>query len=67
MVNQAPRATPFSTTVVVGSSNSVLAQSPQTVNKSTYSFAGWSDGGAQSHIIVAPATNATYTASYRKI
>jgi hypothetical protein len=36
------------------------------VNRSTYNFISWSDGGAQSHTIVAPATNTTYTATYRK-
>jgi glucose/arabinose dehydrogenase/PKD repeat protein len=65
-VNASAQATPFSTTVVVGSANSVSAPSPQTVNRSTYNFLSWSDGGAQSHTIVAPATNTTYTATYRK-
>jgi glucose/arabinose dehydrogenase len=63
-VNSTARSAPFSTTVVVGSNNSVSAPSPQTVNDSTYSFSSWSDGGAQSHTIVAPATNTTYTANY---
>ena len=65
-VNSTAQATPFSTTVVVGSNNSVSAPSPQTVNRSTYNFTSWSDGGAQSHTIVAPAANTTYTATYRK-
>jgi glucose/arabinose dehydrogenase len=65
-VNSTAQATPFSTTVVVGSNNSVSAPSPQTVNHSTYNFSSWSDGGAQSHVIVAPAANTTYTATYRK-
>jgi glucose/arabinose dehydrogenase len=65
-VNATAQTTPFSTTVVVRSTNSVSAPSPQTVNRSTYSFISWSDGGAQSHTIVAPATNTTYTATYRK-
>jgi hypothetical protein len=66
VLNETSQATPFSTTVVVGSANTVSAPSPQMVNNSTYYFIGWSDGGAQSHTIVAPAANATYTASYRK-
>jgi hypothetical protein len=65
-VNSTAQATPFSTTVVVGSNNSVSAPSPQTSNRSTYFFSSWSDGGAQSHIIVAPTSNTTYTATYRK-
>jgi len=64
--NSTALAAPFSTTVVVGSNNSVSAPSPQMVNGSTYSFASWSDGGAQSHTIVAPATNTTYTANYNQ-
>ena len=65
-VNSTATTAPFSTTVVVGSSNSVSAPSPQTVNHATYYFSSWSDGGAQSHVIVAPATGTTYTATYRK-
>jgi hypothetical protein len=66
VVNEAPRSTPFSVTVVVGSANSVSAPSPQPFNKSTYFFTSWSDGGPQSHTITAPALNTTYTATYRK-
>jgi glucose/arabinose dehydrogenase len=66
VVNEAPRTTPFSVTVVVGSANSVSAPSPQQFNKSTYNFTSWSDGGPQSHTITAPAVNTTYTAVYRK-
>jgi PKD repeat protein len=66
VVNEAPSATPFSVTVVVGSANSVSAPSPQQFNKSTYNFVSWSDGGAISHTITAPAVNTTYTATYRK-
>jgi glucose/arabinose dehydrogenase len=66
VVNEAPRTTPFSVTVVVGSANSVSAPSPQIFKKFTYSFTSWSDGGAQSHTITAPAVNTTYTATYRK-
>jgi glucose/arabinose dehydrogenase len=66
VVNEAPRTTPFSVTVVVGSANSVSAPSPQTFKRSTYFFASWSDGGPQSHTITAPAVNTTYTATYRK-
>src|SRR5207247_1846911 len=65
-VNEAQVTTPFSITVVVGSNNSVSAPSPQAFNKSTYNFISWSDGGPQSHTIIAPAVNTTYTATYRK-
>jgi glucose/arabinose dehydrogenase/PKD repeat protein len=66
VVNEAPRTTPFSVTVVVGSANSVSAPSPQAFKRSTYFFTSWSDGGPQSHTITAPAVNTTYTATYRK-
>jgi hypothetical protein len=65
-LNQSAMTTPFSVTAVVGSANSVSAISPQTFNRSTYKFQSWSDGGAQSHTIVAPTTGTTYTANYRK-
>jgi hypothetical protein len=32
-----------------------------------YEFASWSDGGAAIHAVETPATNATYTATYRKV
>jgi glucose/arabinose dehydrogenase len=65
-LNDTAVATPFSVTVVVGSANSVSAPASQTFNKSTYNFVSWSDGGAISHTIVAPAVSTTYTATYRK-
>jgi glucose/arabinose dehydrogenase/PKD repeat protein len=64
-VGQASQATPFTRTVIVGSSNSVSATSPQTLGGSSYQFASWSDGGGQNHNITAPATAATYTATYQ--
>jgi len=66
VVNETARTTPFSATVVVGSANTVSAPSPQQFNKSTYYFSAWSDHGQQSHTVTAPATNTTYTATYRK-
>ena len=65
-VNESLVRTPYSVTVVIGSSNSVSAPTSQTFNKSTYNFVSWSDGGPQSHTIIAPAVNTTYTATYRK-
>ena len=58
-------ATPFSRTVIVGSDNSISAPTPQTLGGTTYEFASWSDGGARSHNIIAPATESTYTATDR--
>jgi glucose/arabinose dehydrogenase len=55
----------FTRSVIVGSSNTVSAITPQTKGKKTYTFSSWSDGGAQTHTITAPATNATYAARFR--
>jgi glucose/arabinose dehydrogenase len=57
----------FTRTVIVGSTNTVSAPTPQTKGPNTYAFSSWSDGGAQTHTIVAPATAATYTARFRKL
>lgn len=64
--NESARTTPFSVTVIVGSANSVSAPESQVVNRSTYTFSSWSDGGAKEHTIIAPAVPTTYTAYYRK-
>ena len=63
-VGSSSGTTPFSRTVIAGSKNSVSAPSPQTLGGINYAFASWSDGGAQSHDIVAPDAVATYTATY---
>src|SRR5215210_2406578 len=63
-VGSSSGTTPFSRTVIAGSKNSVSAPSPQTLGGINYTFASWSDGGAQSHDIVAPDAVATYTATY---
>ena len=57
-------AAPFTRTVIVGSSNSVSAPSPQVTGGTTYQFQGWSDGGAQTHNVVPSETAATYTATF---
>jgi PKD repeat protein/glucose/arabinose dehydrogenase len=56
---------PFSRTVIIGSTNSVSAPTPQTKAKKSYNSVSWSDGGAQTHVIVAPAVATTYTARFR--
>jgi glucose/arabinose dehydrogenase len=64
MVGGTESTTPFSRTAIVGSKNSVSAPSPQTLAGTTYNFASWSDGKAQSHDIVAPVAATNYTATY---
>ncbi len=61
------RAAPFSRTVIVGSQNTLAAPSPQLLGGKTYQFTGWSDGGAASHTVSAPATATTYTATFVEI
>ena len=63
-VGASSQATPFTRTVIVGSATSVSASSPQSMGGTNYQFSTWSDGGAASHTIVAPATSATYTATF---
>src|SRR6266508_4604294 len=63
-VGSTTQATPFTVTVIPGSSNSLSAPTPQALSGTSYTFASWSDGGAQTHVITAPAAAASYTASY---
>jgi glucose/arabinose dehydrogenase len=58
--------TPFTRRVIVGSASSVSATTPQTLDGRTYSFSSWSEGGAQTHTVVAGSSPATYTATYAK-
>jgi hypothetical protein len=58
-------AAPFTRTVIVGSANTISAPSPQGSGLLRYCFRSWSDGGAQSHTITAPANPTTYTAAFR--
>jgi PKD repeat protein/glucose/arabinose dehydrogenase len=64
-VGSSTEAAPFQRTVIIGSQNLVSAPSPQSLAATNYTFSSWSDGGAQSHTVVAPATPTTYTATYQ--
>lgn len=55
---------PQSFSWVVGSSHTIATTSPQGAGGTRYVFASWSDGGAQSHSVIAPGTATTYTASF---
>jgi len=57
--------TPFSRTVIVGGSHTLGTPSPQDVGLVPYRFWSWSDGGAQSHAIVAPDAPATWGATFK--
>ncbi len=56
--------TPFTRTLIVGSTASLSAPSPQTGSGITYQFSRWSDDLGQSHNIAVGSTPATYTATY---
>ena len=60
---------PFNTTQVVPSVINLIRQigtsSPQGNSATRYNFLNWSDGGAITHNIVVPATNANYTANFQ--
>jgi glucose/arabinose dehydrogenase len=57
------KTTPFVYDTLVGFNHTIEARN-QASGGSTYTFASWSDGGAQSHTIVVPSTAQTYTATY---
>jgi uncharacterized protein (TIGR03437 family) len=47
-----------------GTTHTISTTSPQQSGGKTYTFASWSDGGAQSHSITAPSSVTTYTAAF---
>ncbi|MGI5212314.1 PQQ-dependent sugar dehydrogenase [Plantactinospora sp. CA-290183] len=56
--------TPFTRTVIVGSTNTVSAPTSQLSGAMPHTFEGWSDEGAATHVITAPATATTLSATY---
>ena len=63
LLNGQPQVAPLSFTSVVGVQWTVDVPSPQSVAGQNYGFSQWSDGGARSHVVTAPLTNQTYTAT----
>ena len=64
--NGANATAPFTRTVIVGSTNSVSAPSPQNLRGKQY-FRSWSDGvTTATRTILAPTNPATYTATFSK-
>jgi glucose/arabinose dehydrogenase len=60
-----PVSAPAGGVMVSGTMHDVAAPPSQTVDGVVYDFVSWSDGGAASHAIVVPDSDATYTAVYR--
>ena len=58
------RVAPFAHAFIVNGSVSLNAPADQIKNSTYYGYSSWSDGGARSHSIKAPASPTTYTANY---
>src|SRR5690606_32559031 len=56
--------TPFTQTVIVGTTLALSAATPQQVGTARYQFSRWSDGGARVHTITVPSTPLTLTATF---
>ncbi|HLL73905.1 MAG TPA: PQQ-dependent sugar dehydrogenase [Pyrinomonadaceae bacterium] len=61
-----PRADGYSETNVVNMRRTLGAPPSQMVGGVSYDFVSWSDGGALTHNVNAPAADTTYTASYAR-
>jgi glucose/arabinose dehydrogenase/PKD repeat protein len=59
------QAAPFTRTAILGSTLSLSAPSPQAIAGTTYEFESWTDGGGQTHNIVANAAAPPYSATFR--
>lgn len=64
-LNTPPLAAPLTSPSVVGVIRTLDAVTPQTKEGVSYEFVSWSDGRPANHTIVTPATNTTYTATFR--
>jgi len=56
--------TPFVDTVIINSMNQLIAAPTQGAYPTIWEFVSWSDGGAATHTIIAPATPVSFTATY---
>jgi uncharacterized repeat protein (TIGR01451 family) len=65
-VGSTSSTTPFTRTVIEGSNNGISAPTPQTLGGTSYAWVSWSDGGTQSHNVIANAAS-TYTATYQAV
>ncbi len=64
-LNGSQLPTPFTRTVIQGSTNTISAPSPQTKAKKSWLFSSWSDGFAQTHNLTA-SSSATYVARFKQ-
>jgi hypothetical protein len=63
-VGETAHPTPYTETFIQGSPFTVTAAPTVGTGGTVAMFTSWSDGGARSHVITAPATPTTYTATY---
>lgn len=63
VVGSTAQATPFTRTVIEGSTNSISAVTPQMYAGNQYVFLKWSDGGKQTRVVTANAST-PYSATY---
>ncbi|MDQ1508161.1 MAG: hypothetical protein QOG50_5 [Actinomycetota bacterium] len=64
VVDGISQTAPFSRTVIVNSTHSIDAPSPQTLDGTKHTFATWSDGGSKAHTVVASDSATTYRAVF---
>lgn len=64
VVDGTSQTTPFSRTVIVNSTHSISAPSPQALNGRNHAFVSWSDGGAKAHSITARESTTSYRAVF---
>ncbi|MCV7071961.1 PQQ-dependent sugar dehydrogenase, partial [Mycobacterium rufum] len=62
-VDGVAHTTPFVLNDLIGFTHTISAPD-QTIGGNTYTFSSWSDGAAQSHTLVVPATAQTYSANF---
>jgi YD repeat-containing protein len=63
-VTNATGTGPFTVPGIAGSRLTLATPATQTIGSTTYTFSGWSDGGARVHDITVPATATTYRATF---
>jgi glucose/arabinose dehydrogenase len=63
-VGETDHLAPYSETFIQGAPFTVTAAPTTGTGAATAAFSSWSDGGARSHVITAPTTPTTYTATY---
>jgi glucose/arabinose dehydrogenase/chitodextrinase len=65
--NSESAAAPLTHEVIARSRNSIGATTPQSIGSQNHVFESWSDGGAASHDVTAPDTDATLTARLKPV